>query len=83
MEGKKKDKNDEDLKICIGLYQKIANKCNNTISSSLHSAGSAGPFMCSKITTFEGGMRVPGIAWWPGVISRRQVGQEFFVWNWR
>ncbi|XP_071835298.1 N-acetylgalactosamine-6-sulfatase-like [Apostichopus japonicus] len=39
-------------------------------------SGSAGPFMCSKITTFEGGMRVPGIAWWPGVIKRGQIEKE-------
>ncbi|KAJ8050697.1 N-acetylgalactosamine-6-sulfatase [Holothuria leucospilota] len=35
--------------------------------------GSAGPFLCSKMTTYEGGMRVPGIFWWPGVIPPRQI----------
>jgi arylsulfatase A len=31
--------------------------------------GSAGPLRDGKGSTFEGGMRVPGIAWWPGKIS--------------
>uniref|UniRef100_A0A8C9S0I8 N-acetylgalactosamine-6-sulfatase n=1 Tax=Scleropages formosus TaxID=113540 RepID=A0A8C9S0I8_SCLFO len=30
--------------------------------------GSNGPFLCGKETTFEGGMREPAIAWWPGRI---------------
>ncbi|XP_063690653.1 N-acetylgalactosamine-6-sulfatase-like [Bolinopsis microptera] len=31
--------------------------------------GSNGPLLCGKQTTFEGGMREPGIAWWPGTIK--------------
>jgi uncharacterized sulfatase len=31
--------------------------------------GSAGPFANGKGTTFEGGMRVPAIFWWPGTIK--------------
>ncbi len=31
--------------------------------------GSAGPLREGKGSTWEGGMRVPGIAWWPGRIS--------------
>uniref|UniRef100_A0A8C7FY84 Galactosamine (N-acetyl)-6-sulfatase n=1 Tax=Oncorhynchus kisutch TaxID=8019 RepID=A0A8C7FY84_ONCKI len=31
-------------------------------------SGSNGPFLCGKETTFEGGMREPAIAWWPGHI---------------
>uniref|UniRef100_A0A7N8X346 N-acetylgalactosamine-6-sulfatase n=1 Tax=Mastacembelus armatus TaxID=205130 RepID=A0A7N8X346_9TELE len=31
--------------------------------------GSNGPFLCGKQTTFEGGMREPAIAWWPGHIE--------------
>ncbi|EMP36266.1 N-acetylgalactosamine-6-sulfatase [Chelonia mydas] len=30
--------------------------------------GSNGRFLCGKQTTFEGGMREPAIAWWPGQI---------------
>lgn len=36
--------------------------------------GSNGPLLCGKETTFEGGMREPTIAWWPGVITPGQVG---------
>ncbi|KAJ8050698.1 N-acetylgalactosamine-6-sulfatase [Holothuria leucospilota] len=35
--------------------------------------GSSGPFLCTKMTTYEGGMRVPGIFWWPGVIPAGQI----------
>ena len=38
--------------------------------------GSNGPFLCGKETTFEGGMREPTIAWWPGVIQPSQVLYE-------
>ncbi len=33
--------------------------------------GSAGPLRDGKGSTWEGGMRVPGIAWWPGRIKPR------------
>lgn len=35
--------------------------------------GSAGPLREGKGSTWEGGMRVPGIAWWPGKIKPGQV----------
>ncbi len=35
--------------------------------------GSAGPLANGKGTTFEGGMRVPGIFWWPGTIEPAKV----------
>ena len=31
--------------------------------------GNAGLLRCGKGSTFEGGMRVPAIAWWPGKIT--------------
>uniref|UniRef100_A0A8D2Q5Y2 N-acetylgalactosamine-6-sulfatase n=1 Tax=Varanus komodoensis TaxID=61221 RepID=A0A8D2Q5Y2_VARKO len=34
--------------------------------------GSNGPFLCGKQTTFEGGMREPAIAWWPGHVPAGQ-----------
>ncbi|KAK1163533.1 N-acetylgalactosamine-6-sulfatase [Acipenser oxyrinchus oxyrinchus] len=39
-------------------------------------AGSNGPFLCGKETTFEGGMREPAIAWWPGHIKAGQVSYQ-------
>lgn len=38
--------------------------------------GSNGPFLCGKETTFEGGMREPSIAWWPGKIKPGQVSHQ-------
>ncbi|TRY96188.1 hypothetical protein DNTS_026764 [Danionella cerebrum] len=39
-------------------------------------SGSNGPFLCGKETTFEGGMREPAIAWWPGRIPAGTVSQQ-------
>uniref|UniRef100_A0A3Q2ZSY4 N-acetylgalactosamine-6-sulfatase n=1 Tax=Kryptolebias marmoratus TaxID=37003 RepID=A0A3Q2ZSY4_KRYMA len=38
--------------------------------------GSNGPFLCGKETTFEGGMREPAIAWWPGHIKEGEVSLQ-------
>ena len=35
--------------------------------------GSAGPFRDGKGSTWEGGMREPGIAWWPGTVPAGAV----------
>ena len=32
--------------------------------------------LCGKQTTFEGGFRVPTIAWWPTVIKSKSVMSE-------
>lgn len=37
--------------------------------ASIHLAGSTGPFKGSKQEIYEGGVRVPGIFWWPGTIA--------------
>src|SRR5262249_15873344 len=39
-------------------------------------AGSAGPFREGKLTTFEGGVRVPFIAHWPGKVPAGRVCGE-------
>ncbi|KAJ8247325.1 hypothetical protein GJAV_G00245010 [Gymnothorax javanicus] len=39
-------------------------------------SGSNGPFLCGKETTFEGGMREPAIAWWPGHIPAGKVSYQ-------
>lgn len=41
-----------------------------------HHGGSAGPLREGKGSTWEGGMRVPGIAWWPGKIPAGVVQRE-------
>ncbi len=38
--------------------------------------GSAGPFREGKGTMFEGGLRVPGVMWWPGKIPAGSVCKE-------
>jgi arylsulfatase A len=38
--------------------------------------GSAGPLRDGKGSTWEGGMRVPGIAWWPGTVPAGVTTQE-------
>lgn len=38
--------------------------------------GNNGPFLCGKQTTFEGGMREPGIAWWPGTIKPGRISRQ-------
>ena len=39
-------------------------------------AGSAGPLREGKATTFEGGVRVPCIMWWPGQIPPGAVCRQ-------
>ncbi|XP_075560111.1 N-acetylgalactosamine-6-sulfatase-like isoform X6 [Dermacentor variabilis] len=38
--------------------------------------GSNGPLLCGKQTTFEGGVREPAIAWWPGTIPAGMVSRR-------
>jgi arylsulfatase len=42
-------------------------------------AGSAGLFREGKLTTFEGGVRVPFLAHWPGKVPAGRVAQELFT----
>ena len=38
--------------------------------------GSPGQLRCGKGTTYEGGQRVPGVAWWPSRISPFQISDK-------
>uniref|UniRef100_A0A3Q2VDV3 Arylsulfatase A n=1 Tax=Haplochromis burtoni TaxID=8153 RepID=A0A3Q2VDV3_HAPBU len=40
-----------------------------SLLSYLSRGGIAGPLKCGKSTTYEGGMREPAIAYWPGIIK--------------
>ena len=42
-------------------------------------AGSSGPFRGGKLTTFEGGVRVPGIVRWPGRVPKERVCDDLFT----
>lgn len=44
--------------------------------SKTHHAGSAGPLRSGKGTTYDGGMRVPGIVRWPGHVPAGSVTDE-------
>ncbi|XP_067105196.1 N-acetylgalactosamine-6-sulfatase isoform X2 [Osmerus mordax] len=46
------------------------------VMSGPEESGSNGPFLCGKETTFEGGMREPAIAWWPGHIPAGTVSHQ-------
>ncbi|XP_036400211.1 N-acetylgalactosamine-6-sulfatase [Megalops cyprinoides] len=46
------------------------------VMSGPNQSGSNGPFLCGKETTFEGGMREPAIAWWPGHIPAGKVSYQ-------
>ncbi len=41
--------------------------------------GSSGPLRGSKHTVFEGGLRVPCLAWWPGRIPTGRVRDDFLA----
>ena len=43
--------------------------------------GSPGAFKGRKVDLHEGGIRVPGIAWWPGKIKANQVSNELMHTN--
>ena len=38
--------------------------------------GDNGPFLCGKETTYEGGMREPGVAWWPGTVPAGSLSRQ-------
>lgn len=52
---------------------------NGAALVSKEDGGSNGPFLCGKQTTFEGGMRAPGIFWWPGTIPAGTTSHQ--VWT--
>ncbi|GAB1599404.1 N-acetylgalactosamine-6-sulfatase-like [Argonauta hians] len=79
----------KELDYGVGRILKILNKFNLTKDTfvffssdngaatySKSHGGSNGPFLCGKQTTFEGGMREPAVAWWPGKIPAGAVSHQ-------
>ena len=46
---------------------------------SMTHGGNSGLLRCGKGTTWEGGMREPGIAWWPGTIAPGRTAEVVCV----
>ena len=74
---------------CLAIAFCVINSTAQKLRSILpfFSAGNNGLLLCGKQTTFEGGFRIPGIAWWPGVIKKGTVLHKvsltpfFFSWS--
>lgn len=63
----------------LGIAQNtvvIFSSDNGAATYAKEQGGSNGPFLCGKETTYEGGMREPTIAWWPGTIKPGQVSRQ-------
>ncbi|KAL1439781.1 hypothetical protein MTO96_009635 [Rhipicephalus appendiculatus] len=48
---------------------------NGAATYAKENGGSNGPLLCGKQTTFEGGVREPAIAWWPGIVPAGTVSR--------
>ncbi|XP_017714757.1 PREDICTED: N-acetylgalactosamine-6-sulfatase [Rhinopithecus bieti] len=62
-----------DLHIADNTFVFFTSDNGAALISAPEQGGSNGPFLCGKQTTFEGGMREPALAWWPGHIAAGQV----------
>ncbi|XP_067574888.1 N-acetylgalactosamine-6-sulfatase isoform X1 [Pseudorca crassidens] len=65
-----------DLSIAENTFVFFTSDNGAALISAPRQGGSNGPFLCGKQTTFEGGMREPAIAWWPGHIPAGQVSHQ-------
>ncbi|XP_055268922.1 N-acetylgalactosamine-6-sulfatase isoform X1 [Moschus berezovskii] len=65
-----------DLGIAENTFVFFTSDNGAALISAPRQGGSNGPFLCGKQTTFEGGMREPAIAWWPGRIPAGQVSHQ-------
>uniref|UniRef100_A0A2K6LQP2 N-acetylgalactosamine-6-sulfatase n=1 Tax=Rhinopithecus bieti TaxID=61621 RepID=A0A2K6LQP2_RHIBE len=61
-----------DLHIADNTFVFFTSDNGAALISAPEQGGSNGPFLCGKQTTFEGGMREPALAWWPGHIAAGQ-----------
>uniref|UniRef100_A0A673V3G4 Galactosamine (N-acetyl)-6-sulfatase n=1 Tax=Suricata suricatta TaxID=37032 RepID=A0A673V3G4_SURSU len=65
-----------DLRIAEATFVFFTSDNGAALISAPQQGGSNGPFLCGKQTTFEGGMREPAIAWWPGRVPAGQVSHQ-------
>ncbi|XP_047383741.1 N-acetylgalactosamine-6-sulfatase isoform X1 [Sciurus carolinensis] len=65
-----------DLSLTENTFVFFTSDNGAALVSAPEQGGSNGPFLCGKQTTFEGGMRVPAIAWWPGHVPAGQVSHQ-------
>ncbi|XP_032320470.1 N-acetylgalactosamine-6-sulfatase isoform X5 [Camelus ferus] len=66
----------QDLGVAENTFVFFTSDNGAALISAPKQGGSNGPFLCGKQTTFEGGMREPAIAWWPGRIPAGQVSHQ-------
>ena len=59
--------------VCVCAHVRECLCMHASICVCVSPGGSNGPFLCGKETTFEGGMREPALAWWPGHIPGASV----------
>ncbi|XP_044111489.1 N-acetylgalactosamine-6-sulfatase isoform X1 [Neovison vison] len=65
-----------DLRIAEDTFVFFTSDNGAALISAPKQGGSNGPFLCGKQTTFEGGMREPAIAWWPGRVPAGRVSHQ-------
>ncbi|XP_065827811.1 N-acetylgalactosamine-6-sulfatase-like isoform X2 [Oscarella lobularis] len=58
------------------LYESLKNRTGIKTPVRKDDVGSAGLLRGGKATTWDGGFRTPGIAWWPGTIKPNQVSMQ-------
>jgi arylsulfatase A-like enzyme len=63
----------------LGLAEKTLVLFTSDNGPERNTPGSAGPLRGTKHTVFEGGLRVPLLAWWPGTVPAGRVCGEFIA----
>nr|XP_024205758.2 N-acetylgalactosamine-6-sulfatase isoform X2 [Pan troglodytes] len=66
----------QDLHVADNTFVFFTSDNGAALISAPEQGGSNGPFLCGKQTTFEGGMREPALAWWPGHVAAGQVSHQ-------
>ena len=64
---------------CLGLAERTLVIFTSDNGPERNTPGSAGPFGGGKHGVFEGGLRMPCIAWWPGKVPAVRICDEFIA----